>query len=77
MRHPILRRLVQAHHVAILTGKPYLAKRGGILGAKPGIAAHTSLVARRGKARLGTLADQSAFKLRHHTEDLPCELALR
>ena len=33
MRHPILRGLVQAFHIAVLPCQPHLAQRGGILGA--------------------------------------------
>ena len=73
----ILRGLVQAFHVAILPGKPSLAKCFGILGAKSTVAADAPHRARRRKPCLGAFADQSVFKLGRGAQDLKRELALR
>lgn len=77
MGHPILRGLVQTLHVAFLSRQPDLAKRGGVLGAKPWVATYAPFGACRGKAGLGTLSDQGTFKLGGSAQNLQREFALR
>lgn len=50
MGYPILRGLVQGTHVAVLSRQPHPAQRGGVLGAKPGVAARSRPLA---KAAIG------------------------
>ncbi len=77
MGHPVLRRLVQPFHIAVLPRQPHLANCRGIAGAQARVAADPALAARRGQPRLGAFADQGALELRRGAQDLQGELALR
>jgi hypothetical protein len=77
MGHPVLRRLVQAFHVAVLPRQPHLAQRRRIPGAQARIAANPAFGACAGQPGLGAFADQGALELGRGAQDLQGELALR
>jgi len=77
MGHPVLRRLVQAFHIAVLPGQPHLAQRRRIPDAQARIAANPAFGSCAGQAGLGAFADQGALKLSCGAQDLKGELALR
>ncbi|KZY36326.1 hypothetical protein A3731_43635 [Roseovarius sp. HI0049] len=76
MGHPILRGLVQALHVAVLSRQPHLAQRGGVFGAKPRIATNAPFGARRGEPGLCAFTDQSAFELDRSVQNMQRKLTL-
>ena len=76
MWHPVLCRLVEALHIAVLPRKTHLAQSGRIPGAQPGVAADTPFGARAGQPGLGAFADQGAFELGGGAQHLERELTL-
>jgi len=77
MGNPVLRRLVQAFHIAVLPRQPHLAQRCRITGAQARIAANPAFSFCARQPGLGALADQGPLELGRSTQDLQGELALR
>lgn len=77
MGDPVLLRLVQPFHVAVLPGQPHLVQRGRIKGAQARVSPNPPLAARRGQPRLGAFPDQGTLELRRGPQHLQGELALR
>ena len=77
MGHPVLRRLVQAFHVAVLPRQPDLAQRRRITGAQARVTADPAFGPCAGQSGLGAFADQGALELSGGAQDLESEFALR
>ncbi len=77
MGHPVLRRLVQALHEAVLPRQSNLAKGGRVFGTQARVPANAPFGARAGKASFGALPDQGALELGGSTKHLKRKFALR
>ncbi len=77
MRHPLLRGVTQALHVAILPGQSHFAQRGGVAVAQARVATHASFGPCAGQTGLRPFADQGALEFGRSAQNLQSELALR